>query len=836
MQMLDLTGDWTLTRLGQGVTYPAVVPGTVHEDLLRAGAIDDPFRRDNELSLQWIGKEAWAFERSFDVPASLLERQRVVLRCEGLDTVALLEVNGQSVGQADNQYRTWEYDLAGVLRAGANTIRVTFRPVDEYIGEAMERARQAGRTLRGWGSAPWEAPLPRGYVRKMPCNFGWDWGPALVTCGIWRPIEIVAFDAARLTDVAITQHHDDGRVALTVNVEAQAVAEDALTARVAVRLAGQEVAEGEVGLSGDSGSLTLDVPDAKLWWPAGMGDQPLYDVEVSLAKPGHEALDARRERIGLRTLRLDRHADAWGETFQFVANGEPFFAKGANWIPVDGIYTRASEADYERLVRAAAEANMNMLRVWGGGLYEQDVFYRLCDELGICVWQDFMYACQPVPLWDEAFVDNALAEAADNIRRLRHHACLALWCGNNEMEMCTAGKGRDGDLTWEEYCRFFDDQLGQLARDLSPQTDYWPSSPHNPHGDRHHFNDPTCGDAHLWAVWHGREPFEWYRTCEHRFNSEFGFQSFPELRTVETYTDPGDRNVTSPVMEHHQRSRTGNANIMHYMLDWFRMPSGFESTLRASQILQANAIRYAVEHWRRSMPRGMGTLYWQINDNWPVASWASIDYHGRWKALHYLARRFFAPVMLSGLEDAEARTVELHVTSDLRESAELTCRWTLQTPAGQTVDVGEQVVQAAGRADTLATTVDLAPHADAHGPGNVILFAELLEGGRRLSETFSVLVKPKALSLEEPQIERRVTPAGDGDGAGAYDVALTARRPALWTWLDLAGADATYSDSYLSLPAGAERTVRVTPAVPFEREDFSRRLRVGSLIDTYLEE
>ncbi len=832
MHTLDLTGDWTLTRLANGLAYPAAVPGTVHEDLLRAGAIDDPFWRDNELSLQWVGQEAWAFERSFDAPAELVGRRRVVLRCHGLDTVATVEVNGRPVGQADNQYRTWEFDLAGVLREGRNTIRVAFRPVDEYIAEAMERSQQAGRSLRGWGSAPWEAPLPRGYVRKMPCNFGWDWGPALVTCGIWRPIEIVAFDTARLTDVAITQHHDDRTVRLDVAVEAETVTEDALSARVAVRFAGQAVAEGEIGLSSPSGSLTMDVPNAKLWWPAGMGDQPLYDVEVTLVGPGGEALDARTDRIGLRTLRLDRHADAWGETFQFVANGQAFFAKGANWIPLDGVYTRASDADYERLIRAAAEANMNMLRVWGGGLYEQDVFYRLCDELGICVWQDFMYACQPVPLWDEAFVDNALAEAADNVRRLRHHACLALWCGNNEMEMCTAGKGRAGDLTWKEYERFFDDRLGGVARELSPQTDYWPSSPHSPLGERNDFNNPACGDAHLWAVWHGKEPFEWYRTCEHRFNSEFGFQSFPELRTVETYTEPGDRNVTSPVMEHHQRSRTGNANIMHYMLDWFRMPVGFENTLRASQILQANAIRYAVEHWRRSMPRGMGTLYWQINDNWPVASWASIDYHGRWKALHYLARRFFAPVMLSALEDAENGTVELHVTSDRREPIELTCRWSVQTLAGETLTRQEAPVAAAACADTLIATADLSSHVEAHGRENVVLLAELLDGEEAVSETFSILIKPKSLALRPPGIRTDVEATGDG----AYRVTLRADRFTPWAWVALADADARCSDNYVSLGADLVREIVVTPSTPTPPEAFARGLSVRSLIDTYLED
>jgi len=355
-----------------------------------------------------------------------------------------------------------------------------------------------------------------------------------------------------------------------------------------------------------------------------------------------------------------------------------------------------------------ADANMNMLRVWGGGTYENEVFYDLCDELGICVWQDFMFACSTYPTFDEAFIENLRAEFTDNVRRLRHHACIALWCGNNELEQGLVGDTwNGGQMSWEDYSKLFDKLLPETILPLDPDRDYWPCSPHSPQGDRKDHSNPKWGDAHLWDVWHGRKPFEWYRTCEHRFNSEFGFQSFPEPKTVYGYTAPQDRNVTTRVMEHHQRSGIGNAVIMQYMLDWFRLPTAFDNTLWLSQILQGMAMKYAVEHWRRAMPRGMGTLYWQINDCWPVASWSSIDYHGRWKALHYMARAFYAPVLVSGVENTEKAEVAIHVTNDRMEDVPGAVSWRVTDSAGKVLARGRKKVVAKALANTPVETVSL---------------------------------------------------------------------------------------------------------------------------------
>ena len=418
-----------------------------------------------------------------------------------------------------------------------------------------------------------------------------------------------------------------------------------LKAKVTVSFKSEALCEKEYDITGEKSSAHIDIADPKLWWPNNLGEQNLYDVAVEIINADGKMIDKNSTRIGLRTLILDRHDDKWGESFQFKVNGVPFFAKGANWIPIDTFITRADEDFYRQILTDAQEANMNFIRVWGGGIYEQDMLYDLCDELGLCVWQDFMFACSAYPVYDDAWLDTFKAEAADNIKRLRSHPSIALWCGNNELEhmgyMITDEVNEEtGTMSWAEYKLLFEEVIPEVLDIYDGGHDYWVSSPLTPGANRGEPNDPTRGDAHLWEVWHGRKPFEWYRTCEHRFNSEFGFQSFPEPEVVKSYTLPEDRNITSFIMEKHQRSGIGNDAILQYMLSWFQLPTSFDMLMWASQILQSLAIKYAVEHWRRKMPQGMGTLYWQLNDCWPVASWSSLDYIGNWKALHYSAKRF----------------------------------------------------------------------------------------------------------------------------------------------------------------------------------------------------
>ncbi|MBM3189240.1 MAG: glycoside hydrolase family 2 protein [Chloroflexi bacterium] len=825
MQRSTLNGAWDLLKLGEEVIIPATVPGCVHTDLLAAGLIPDPYYRDNEHRLLWIGESDWLYRRTFSVSQALLDHERVLLRCHGLDTLATITLNGQEIGRTDNMFRTWEFDVKRLLRADENTIEVRLDSPMAYV-----RKRGAERNLPAWGVGQHKLD-GGGWIRKEPCNFGWDWGPMLVTSGIWRDIELVAYNEARIADVSVAQEHSpEGPVTLRIALEAERIEEGQQHAQFTLWLGGNVVARDTAPVTDSSVNVQLRVEDPLLWWPHGMGEQPLYDLEIELTGAAGQRLDAVRKRLGLRTLRLIQEDDAWGRSFCFAANGVPFFAKGANWIPADTFAPRLTRDDYARLLQDAVAANMNMLRVWGGGFYEDDRFYDLCDELGICVWQDFIFSCATYPTFDAAFMANVEAEAKDNIRRLRHHASLALWCGNNELEQGLVGdEWTDRTMSWEDYSQLFDELLPRIVRALDPQRDYWPCSPHSPCGDRRDFNNPTCGDAHLWSVWHGRQPFEWYRTCTHRFNSEFGFQSFPEPRTTYTYTEPRDRNITSYVMEHHQRSGIGNTTIMTYMLDWFRLPTSFERTLWLSQILQGMAIKYACEHWRRGMPRGMSTLYWQINDCWPVASWSSIDSLGRWKALHYMAKAFYAPLLVSGLEDLSKGTVEIHVTSDQMSDCAGVVTWTLTNVQGAVLDSGAREVGIPARRNSLVETLDLQRYLASKGPRDLLLWLELSVAGEAVSTNLVLFARPKHLELAEPEITTEVQPLADG----SYRVTLTAQRPALWAWLELGDIDARYSEQFFHLRPDRPREIVVRPSRSVAIQELREALVVQSLVDTY---
>lgn len=819
METLSLNGDWRLTQGESTETVAALVPGCVHLDLLRNGQLDDPFYRDNEARQFWIGESDWTYTRSFTVPAGLLRAERVLLRCHGLDTLATITINGTQVGQTDNMYRTWEFDVKALLQPGDNQISVHFAAPMPYL-----RAMDAEKGVLPWWSGN-ERLHGGGWLRKEPCNFGWDWGPKLVTSGIWRSIELIAYDA-RLTDVAIRQQHAAGTVTLNVAIAAENGTAQALTARVEVTQAGQPVGTVEQPLSGGSAQASLTITQPKLWWINGMGEQPLYDVRVLLIGADGQQLDWQSQRIGLRTLTLDRHTDQWGESFQFTINGQPFFAKGANWIPADTFVPRITRAHYESQIRDAAAAHMNMLRVWGGGIYEQDEFYDLCDEYGIALWQDFMFACGTYPAYDAAFMANVRAEAVDNIRRMRHHPSLALWCGNNELEQgLVAGEWTDRTMSWDDYDQLFNQLLPDVTGTLDPDRPYWPCSPHTPVGDRVDWRSQASGDTHLWEVWHGRQPFEWYRTRQDRFCSEFGFQSFPEPASLEPFIETEDYNITSYMMEYRQRSGIGNSTIIHYLLDWFRLPTAFENGIWLSQILQGMAIKYAVEHWRRNMPRTMGTLYWQLNDCWPGPSWSSIDSLGRWKALHYMAKHFYAPLLVSGLEDMNAGTVAIHVTSDLAAAQNCVVRWTVTTTGGELIVTGEDPVTAAPYADTLALTLELAEQIPSRR--DALVWLELHVGTEVVSDNLVLFARPKHLELREPNIHATLSDAGEGK----VIVELSAEHPALWVWLSTPEGDLQYSDNFFHLAPGVTKTVEISGA-PGANE-LLERLVVQSLLDTF---
>jgi beta-mannosidase len=525
---LDLGDRWQVTKEGTTETFPATVPGCIHTDLLAAGKIPDPFYRDNEKAVQWVGEADWLYRRTFDVTPALLAHDHVVLKCEGLDTLATIRLNGKELARTDNMFRTYEFDVKKRLKAGENILEIRFESVLPLL-----RAKEGERKLPTW------AYPGASYVRKEPCNFGWDWGPTLITCGIWRKIGIEAFNVARIEDVAIQQDHSKkGAVTLNIEVAARPATSNDLRARVQIQ-AGADDKRIAFSLPLKEGKAKIDVAieNPQLWWPAGMGGQSLYKVQVDLFH-GDTLLDSTTKRIGLRTLRAVPQSAAM--PLHFEVNGVPFFAKGANWIPADCFANRLTPEILRRYVDDAVAANMNTLRFWGGGYYEDDALFDLCDERGICIWLDLKFGCSTYPAFDEVFLKNVAAEAHDNIGRLRHHPSIAVWCGNNEIMFFRGGKEWTKDKMSEgDYYKLFCDVLGEEVRRLAPQADYVTGS-------------PDCGDVHFWEVWHGGKPFEVYRDM-HGFMSEFGFQSFPEPKTVRTFTTEADR---QSVFAGHEVSRT----------------------------------------------------------------------------------------------------------------------------------------------------------------------------------------------------------------------------------------------------------------------------------------
>ncbi len=822
MRTQSLTGAWQFRQAGTAEWLPATVPGGAHTDLLALGRIPDPFVGDNERRVQWVAEAGWHYRTTFAAGDALRQRQRVWLVADGLDTLATVTLNGHALGQTDNMFRQYRWDVTALLQ-DHNELAIDFASPVRAAAVA-----QAARPLAGVSQA-----IPGGpHLRKAPCQFGWDWGPQLPPVGIWQDIRLEGADGGRLTDVALRQRHDGGPVEVSAAVSAESLADEPLTARLRVVAPDGETWTAEGPVIAGRASLRVVVHHPQLWWPNGYGAQPLYRAAVTLhaedAVDAEDAVcDARAYQIGLRHIALHQDADQWGRSFAFWVNGVPIFAKGANWIPADSFPTRLTTDALETLIRAAAETHQNMLRVWGGGFYEDERFYDLCDRYGILVWQDFIFSCSIYPLDDPAFLDNVRAEVAQNVARLRHRASLALWCGNNEMEWGWVEWGWDRPehaALKAAYDRFFHHTLPQWCAAADPDTPYWPSSPSSD-APFQHPNGQRQGDAHYWDVWHGRRPFTAYRDQYPRFMSEFGFQALPPLATIRTYAAEDDWNMTSYIMEQHQKNASGNSLMVGQMLDTFRLPDGFDSLVYLSLVLQAEGIRYGVEHWRRHRDRVAGTLYWQLNDCWPVASWSSLDYFGRWKALHYAARRFYAPVLLSIEDDPPRQTIS--VTNDRPERWDGGVRWSLETLEGAVLAAGEEPVAAAPLATTAVKALDLAAHVTEDNRRSLVFVAELWQDDCVARQTAFFAVT-KHLTLADPGIAA----ACSGDGAQLH-ITLQGRSLARLVELSLDGADVVFSDNYFDLPAGRAVAVSCPQPAGWDDQRAAAALRVRSIYDSF---
>jgi len=822
MHTQTLNGIWLLRQRDTQVWLQGSVPGSVHTDLLAGGQIPDPFFGANEDDVQWVAEKDWEYRHYFHPNPALQSEKKVFLVCEGLDTLVDVRLNGKILGLANNMFHAWEWEITSLLKEGENQLDFLFHSPVAY---ARQRQRvnpmfEANLGIRG-------GP----HLRKAPSHFGWDWGPRLASIGIWKPVRLEGRSGARLEDTRFEQQHENGMVMLTARVRCalDEVEEAQRTIRLRVTAPDRQVWQVDAPARPQQ-SIPIKITNPALWWPNGLGDPALYKVEVELLEEDHaqqdsRLIDARTYQLGLRVLELRQAEDDHGQSFVFVVNGVTAFGKGANWIPADSFPSRVSPQTYERLLHSAAEANFNMLRIWGGGYYEDDLFYDLCDRLGILVWQDFMFACATYPFDDPTFCESLRREVIENVRRLRHHACLALWCGNNEIEWLTktTGWGKKRPELAEAYERFFFLALPEWIAAEDPDHRYWPSSP----SSNKPFDEPNShrqGDAHLWEVYHRYKQPEYYTRQNPRFSSEFGFQSLPSQRTLAAIASPEDLRLGSKVLRNHQRAMAGNPKLIWYLAQRFRLPRDLDGLAYLSQVYQAEAVRIGVEHWRRQPEITSGALYWQLNDCWPVISWASIDYFGRWKALQYAARRFFAPVLLSITVDTSAHAAAVWITNDSATAWQGELRWTLETLDGVILEGGNQSVQAAPLSVSSLLREDFAESKHRIHWRRTVFTAELRQDGERRALQVAAFTPEKAMPLGDPGLETSLKLSG-----GRLAVRLRTSRLARFIHLELDGADVFFSDNFFDLPAGRERTVECALPEGWTLEQAQNALQVRSL-------
>lgn len=752
MRARELNQNWTMRCVEDSQWQEARVPGTVYTDLLRNGNMEDPYWKDNEDAICSLMEKDYEYQCTFQGEETE-DLSNAFLRFEGLDTVADIYLNNVHVGNAESMHRTWEYPVKEVLSPGENTLKVVFHSPLKFIAQAYKKYGNIGNddTYEGFM-----------HLRKAHYMFGWDWGAHLPDAGIFRPVFLCSVSHGRIDSVYIRQCHEENKC--TLKFEGDCIRETPGEYQWRVLVTAPDGQKYETALSAE-GEGQLVIEDPELWWPNGLGDQPLYQVEAQLLYEGNVE-DTWKKRIGLRTMTMQRKKDQYGESFAHEVNGKAFFAMGADYIPEEHLLGRRSEEKTRKLLEDCKLANFNVIRVWGGGFYPDDWFFDICDELGLVVWQDFMFACSVYELTPE-FEANIRKEFADNIKRLRHHASLGLWCGNNEMEMfvderCWVTKASEV----RDYLFMYERIIPEVLGEYDPETFYWPASPSSG-GSFDNPNDPDRGDVHYWKVWHGNRPFSEYRKHFFRYASEFGFQALPSKKTIETFTDdPDDWNLFSYIMEKHQRNYGANGKIMNYMQQTYRYPGDFDTVIYASQLLQADAIRYGVEHFRRNRGRCMGAVYWQLNDCWPVISWSSIDYTGRWKALHYYAKRFFAPVMISCQEESwltqEAnmnrqhfqfeKSIHLNVTNETLGDKEILVKWYVRNAAAEILREEQAMIQVPAQESVWLPKEEL-PEIDVF---TQYVSFEAWENGKCISEGTVIFSYPKYFRYENPELSCKV--------------------------------------------------------------------------------
>ena len=826
MQTCTLNGTWQLSAGHRSLeSVDMHIPGTVLSGLLAAGKIKDPFYRTNEDATRALFWKDYVFTRTFDVDEELLAQQHIVLVCEGLDTLAEISINGTFLAKTDNMHRTWKFQAKKLLHPGKNEIQIVFRSVLRFIEDYPYEAHKKINYI------PCGSMKGNQLLRKAHSMFGWDWGPQTIDAGIFRDIYLQGYSHARIEDIRIHQQH-----AKNVSVQTSITLSESIPGqKLCVELSedgADKPLQTKLCKTNADGVAAVDfvIENPKLWWPNDYGDQPLYIVRTTLLDEDGTSLESITRRIGLRTLTISQEKDEWGNEFAFCVNGVKIFTRGGNYIPDDCLYTRITEKKLDYILESCRRAHFNCVRVWGGGYYPSDAFYDLCDEKGLIVWQDLMYACNVYDVTD-AFAENCRQETYDNVRRLRHHASLGLWCGNNEIESAWDHWGdfqKETPYLRADYIRLFEEVLPKAVQEADGETFYWHSSPSSG-GCFDNPDDANRGDTHYWDVWHGQKPFTDYRKYFFRFCSEFGFQSFPCAKTVNSFTLEDDRNIFSRVMESHQKNDAANGKMLYYLSENLRYPKDLTHLLYASQVLQGMAIKYGVDHWRRNRGRCMGTLYWQINDDWPAPSWSSIDYFGRWKALHYMAQKFYAPHAVSmTLEDHRCH---VYFSNESFETTEYSLTLSIRDLSGNVLETYETKGNSPAFSAIETAVVDICSWEDQKD--DVFLEAVIHTKDQKVLKDVETLVPYKYLNLKNPVISTEAEETND-----AFILHISSDCFAPFVALDFDGADVIFSDNFFHLTDKTVQDIIVKKEDilqgHFENaEDFRKRLQILSLGTSY---
>lgn len=721
MERINLNGKWTLFDVNKKYCCDATVPGTNYFALMEQGIIPDPFYKTNEKDVQWVGREDWYFKRKFELSEDALNYDNVFLVCNELDTLCDIYINGKKAGSANNAHIAYEFDVKEFLNEGSNEIEILFHSPVDY-SEGLQKEKPLPNNPNGTNGIS--------YIRKPACHFGWDWGISLPFSGITGDIEICAFNS-RITSLSVEQEIKDEKAVLKIKTETQ----------------GECDVDGEIAcpngskISFNSDNAEVVIENPELWTIrelSGKENQPLYTVTVSCEE------NSKSKKIGIRTLELRRNKDEFGSEFRFYLNGVPLFAKGANWIPPDAVVDRYDTSVLEYYIDCALNANFNMIRVWGGGKYESEEFYNMCDEKGILVWQDFCYACLMYPFYEKDFLENCLAEARQNILRLKDHASLALLCGNNEIETMYSYLPENSKLVkW--YKKYFYEILFDEVNTLAPSVSYIPTSPIGSSfrkgvtGDAH-------GDTHMWNVWHGQKKLKYYRKRPSRFCSEFGLESLPCVDAIKMFADDRDLSLESEVFLAHQKCKGGNAKMLYYLLERYNEPKTFSDTVYLTGLVQKNCIEDATEFWRRSRKRCAGSLFWQYNDNWYAPSWSAVDYSGKWKPLMYAAKRFFEPVCVSINESSD--DFEVFTINDTQNSLDVKLKISLCKFSGE--KLFEKTVS--GCAKALSSQRVFSKGIKGFDKRNLYLCVDMISNGKVISRRTKTFIPDKKLSLPKAQI------------------------------------------------------------------------------------